>query len=174
MKQTATVPAICVAIAAVLAACDQGPDQAKATSASTSGPQPTTAAASKGACSFITPEEMGSVLGQPVTRQDERTGRHCIYYTADPLVFVDLEIDRESAAESWKGINAGNALIGADQEKLSGIGEHAIFGPRDRLYILTGDTFLAIEAGFDNAVRERAKKVATLAVSKLREGLVRR
>ena len=168
MKRPAAVFTICVVIAVVLAACDQGSDQAKATSASTSSPQPTTAAASKGACSFITPEEMGTVLGQPVTRQDESTGRRCIYYTADPLVFVDLEIDRESAAESWKGINAGNALIGADQEKLSGIGEQAFFGPRDRLYVRSGDAFLAIEAGFDNAVRARAEKVATLAVSKLR------
>jgi len=111
---------------------------------------------------------MGSVLGLPVTRQNERAGRRCIYYTANPLVFVDLELDRESAAESWKAINAGNAMIGADHEKLSGIGEQAVFGPRDRLYVLSGDAFLAIEAGFDNAVRERAKKVATLVVSKLR------
>ena len=77
-------------------------------------------------------------------------------------------VRRESAAESWKGINAGNAMIGADHEKLSGIGEQAVFGPRDRLYVLSGDAFLAIEAGFDNAVRERAKKVAALVLSKLR------
>jgi len=36
------------------------------------------------------------------------------------------------------------------------------------LYVLSGDTFLAIEAGFDANVRERAKKVASLALSKLR------
>ena len=80
------------------------------------------------------------MLGQPVTRQDERAGRRCIT-TPHPLVFVDLELDRESAAESWKGINAGNAMIGADHEKLSGIGEQAVFGPRDRLYVLSGDAF---------------------------------
>ena len=59
-------------------------------------------------------------------------------------------------------------MIGADQEKLSGIGEQAFFGPRDRLYVRNGGAFLAIEAGFDANVRDRAKKVATLAVSKLR------
>ncbi len=165
MKRTAA--AVSVIISAIVVGFDLGSDQAKATSASTSSPQSTTAA-SKGPCSLITIAQMSSVLGQPVTRQDERTGRRCIYYTADPLVFVDLEIDRESAAESWKGINAGNVLISADQEKLSGIGEQARFGPRDRLYILAGGTFLAIEAGFDSAVRERAKKVAALAVSRLR------
>ena len=168
MKRTVSLSAMSVVIAAVLSACDQGSDQARATSTNTSSPQPATAAANTGSCSFITTAEMGSVLGQPVTRQDERTGRRCIYYTADPLVFVDLEVDRESAAESWKGINAGNTLIEAEQERLSGPGEQAVFGPRDRLYVLSGDAFLAIEAGFDANVRERAKKVATLAVSKLR------
>jgi hypothetical protein len=168
MKRTTAIPAMCAVIVVVLAAFVQGPAQARAISASTSSPQPTTAAASQGPCSFITPAEMGSVLGQPVTRQDERAGRRCIYYTADPLVFVDLEVDRESAAESWKGVNTGNAMIGADQEKLSSIGEQAAFGPRDRLYVLSGDVFVAIEAGFDANVRERAKKVASLAVSKLR------
>ena len=168
MKRAADICAICVAIAAVFAASDQGIDHARATSATTSNPRPTTVASSQGPCSLVRPDEMGSVLGLPVTRQDERAGRRCIYYTANPLVFVDLELDRESAAESWKAINAGNAMIGADHEKLSGIGEQAVFGPRDRLYVLSGDAFLAIEAGFDNAVRERAKKVAALVLSKLR------
>jgi hypothetical protein len=83
-------------------------------------------------------------------------------------VFVDLEVDRQTAAESWKGVNTGDALIGAAPNSVPGLGEQAFFGPRDRLYVLSGQAFLAIEAGFDNDVRERARKVATVALGKLR------
>ena len=126
------------------------------------------AAAGGGPCSFITQDEMAALLGKPVTRQEEPTGNRCVYYTEDPLVYVDLEIDRESAAQAWKGVDAGNEVIGAAQDDVAGPGEQVFFGPRDRLYVLSGDAFLAIEAGFDDKARERAKEVAALALDKLR------
>jgi hypothetical protein len=102
-----------------------------------------------------------------VTRQDTPTPTRCVYYTDDPLVFVDLEVDREHAADSWKGVAAGNSAIGAAPSPVPGLGDQAVFGPRDRLYVLEGGVFLAIEAGFDDKVRDRATRVATLALSKV-------
>ena len=165
VKRTLTVMGMASALA--LASCDETAEQAIATSDRTPKTSASVVATAEGPCSFITQAEMSTVLGRSVTRQ-EPSGRRCIYYTEDPLVFVDLELDRQTAAESWKGVNAGNALIGAAQNSVPNLGEQAFFGPRDRLYVLSGQAFLAIEAGFDNAVRERARKVAMLALHKLR------
>ncbi len=166
MKRTLTLAVMSVASALALASCGPAANQASATSDRNSATSSPATAPDESPCSFITQTEMSTVLDRPVTRQ-EPSGRRCIYYTEDPLVFVDLELDRQTAAELWKGVNAGNALIGAAQNSVPGLGEQAFFGPRDRLYVLSGQAFLAIEAGFDNDVRERARKVAVLAPGKL-------
>ena len=157
-KATSLLLALSVLSLSIGAAQEQTPAQDEAAATAAGG----------GPCSVITRDEMATVLETPVTRQEEPTGTRCVYYTEDPLVYVDLEIDRQNAAEAWKGVNSGNEVIGADQDTVLGLGEQAFFGPRDRLYVLSGDAFLAIEAGFDDKVRERAAKVATLAVNKLR------
>jgi hypothetical protein len=107
------------------------------------------------------------VLGKPITRQQSQSPSRCIYYTDDPLVYVDIDVDRENGPASWKGVNGGNTAIGASQEAVAGLGDQAFFGPRDRLYVLKGSTFLAVEAGFDANARDRAKKVAGLALTKV-------
>ena len=124
-------------------------------------------AAGGDACSVVTGADLGGVVGKPITRQQSQSPTRCVYYTDDPLVFVDLELDRENAATSWRGVNEGNTAIGASKEAVTGLGDQAFFGPRDRLYVLKGNVFLAIEAGFDADVRERAKKVAGLALTKV-------
>jgi hypothetical protein len=117
-------------------------------------------------CALFTQAEVGSIIGTPVTRQEAPTARRCVYYTADPVVYVDLEVDRADADASWTGVNAGNAAIGAAQDSLAGIGDEAFFGPRDKLYARKGGTFVAVEAGFDDKVRDRARKVARAALDR--------
>jgi hypothetical protein len=112
-------------------------------------------------------EELSRVIGTTVTRREDRSPDRCVFHTNDPLVYVDLQVDRQNAAEAWKGVSAGNALIGAKPEGPSGLGEQAFFGPRERLYVMRGQTFVAIEAGFDADVRDRAKRVAELVLSKI-------
>ena len=129
-------------------------------SASASGP-----AADADPCALFTQARMGEVIGTPVTRHETQSSR-CIYYTADPNVYVDLEVNRSDADAMWKGVNAGNAAIGAAQDSLAGIGDKAFFGPRDRLYARKGTTFVAVEAGFDAKVRDRARKVAKAALDR--------
>lgn len=119
------------------------------------------------ACSIVSDAEMSDALGAPVAGKEETNAGHCIYKTASPLVYADVEIDRENADAAWKGVNAGDSLIGAPQDSLTGIGEKAFFGLRDRLYVRKRDAFIAIEAGFDDKVRERAKKIARLVSAKL-------
>lgn len=152
--------------AAAIAAC--GGKAADEGSASAGGGETARATASAapadaGPCALFTQAQMGEIIGTPVTRQEPQSGGRCIYYTADPVVYVDLQVDRSDADALWKGVNAGNAAIGAAQDSLAGIGDAAFFGPRDKLYARKGSTFVAVEAGFDTKVRDRARKVARAA-----------
>lgn len=121
----------------------------------------------EGTCSLITDAEIGEAIGASVISHEAPTPNQCIYSTAEPMVFIDVELDREDGEAAWRGINAGNAMIEAAQDSLTGIGDEAFFGPRNRLYIKKGGSFAAIEAGFDDKVRERARKVAAVVVAKM-------
>ncbi|MDQ3855221.1 MAG: hypothetical protein M3281_02345 [Chloroflexota bacterium] len=110
--------------------------------------------------------ELQPAVDKPLTRQ-HADGPRCTYYTDDPLVFVTLQIDQENAEASWQGVTAGQDVAGAESDQVKGLGEKAFFGARDVLYVRDGNTFLMVEAGFDNKVRERAQKVAKLVLAKV-------
>ena len=125
------------------------------------------AASEQTTCALVPDAEVAGAIGQPVERHESPAPNRCVYYTANPVVFVDIEVDRENGAAAWQGISTGDSLIGAPEDSLTGIGDKAFFGPRDRLYIMKGNSFAAIEAGFDDKVRERARAVAKVVVAKL-------
>ena len=143
------------------AAGGEGETASATASATTAGAKTT----DRDPCALFTEAQMGEVIGTTVTRHETQSSR-CIYYTADPNVYVDLEVNRSDADAMWKGVNAGNAAIGAAQDSLAGIGDQAFFGPRDRLYARKGGTFVAVEAGFDAKERDRARKVARAALDR--------
>jgi hypothetical protein len=159
-----------VTTAAVLGGCGPRDNEAATeagTEATAADANATDSGAARNPCLIVTEAEMQEVLGTAVTRQQEPTSTRCIYYTDNPVVYVDLEIDRQNASSSWDGVNRGNTMIGAARDSLVGVGDEAFFGPRDRLYVLRGNVFIAVEAGFDDQVRERARKVAELALRKV-------
>ena len=156
---------IAVSIAIAALACTKS-DKASTDSAATTT-QESAAPATSSACSIASKEEMSTAIGSAVTGTEEVNANHCIFRTAAPLVYADVEIDRENADAAWQGINAGDSLIGAQQDSLKGIGDKAFFGPRDRLYMRKGNAFAAIEGGFDENARSRALSVARLVASKL-------
>ena len=158
---------IAVSMAIAASACTKS-DKASGDSATATTQEPATTASSSGsACSIASKEEMSTAIGSAVTATEEINANHCIFRTAAPLVYADVEIDRENADAAWQGINAGDSLIGAQQDSLKGIGDKAFFGPRDRLYLRKGNAFAAIEGGFDENARDRALKVARLVSDKL-------
>jgi hypothetical protein len=120
-------------------------------------------------CELIPETELNEAMGAPVTRREEQSPTRCVYYTADPVVFADIEIDRENAEASWAGVSAGNDIIDAPEDSVAGIGDKAFFGPRDRLYIMKGNTYAAIEAGFDDKVRDRARRIARVVMEKVQD-----
>jgi hypothetical protein len=148
----------------VIVACSKPADSAKDTGGVATDTQ---SSAAKSGCPPVTEAEMADAIGAPVTEKQETREGHCLYKTANPVVYADIEARWGNADAEWQGINAGDSTIGAPQDSLTGIGDKAMFGPRDRLYVKQDDVFIAIDAGFDENVRERARKVAKLVVSKL-------
>ena len=158
---------IAVSMAIAVSGCAKG-DNASADSTAATAQEPATPAAQPASvCSVVTKEEMSTAIGSAVTATEEINSRHCIFRTAAPLVYADVEIDRENAEAAWQGINAGDSIIGAQQDSLKGIGDKAFFSPRDRLYLRKGNAFAAIEGGFDENARTRAVSIARLVASKL-------
>ena len=153
-------------IAIVIAACSKPADSSGDSAAVAKSAQPP---ASKGGnmCPPVTDAEMSEAIGAPVTEKQETREGHCVYKTAQAIVYADIDARWGNAEAEWQGITAGDSTIGAPQDSLSGLGDKAFFGPRDRLYLKQDDVFIAIEAGFDNKVRERARRIARLLVSKL-------
>lgn len=170
MRRVQSVTAIVVLLfAAACGGADAG-DEARAdsTEASANTAAAPTSAASQDPCTVLTQEEMAAAIGAPVVGTERTSSTRCLYKTADPLVYVDLEVDRENADAAWQGIGGGNAAIGAAQDTIAGLGAEAFFGPRDRLYVRAASAFVAIEAGFDDRARARARDVAAAVLPKLR------
>ena len=157
-----------IAVLAIISSvgCSKADNAAADSSAATATPAEASAQVTN-ACTVLTKEEMSAAIGSAVTATEEVNANHCIYRTAAPLVYADVEIDRENADAAWQGINAGDSTIGAQQDSLKGIGDKAFFGPRDRLYFRKGDAFVAVEGGFDEHARERALSVARAVAGKL-------
>ena len=158
-----------IIIAATLIACvacsrKESSSAVDTTSAATTSGEPAPQAS---ACSIATKEEMATAVGSAITDTEEVNANHCIFKTAAALVYADVEIDRQDGSAAWRGVSAGDSLIGAQQDSLKGIGDKAFFGPRDRLYILKGNSFAAVEGGFDENARSRALAIGKLIASKL-------
>ena len=155
-----------LAVGLAVAACSSGDDSAAtgADSAATAGSAGTVQPSDP--CGIVSEAEMSGAVGATVTERSSAGANTCVFKTGGPLVYASVEIDREGAA-AWEGINSGDSLIGAAQDSLAGIGDKAFFGPREKLYIMKGSTFIAVEAGFDDSVRVRAKRVGRLVASKL-------
>lgn len=148
----------------VLVACSKPADSGRDTAARAGDSQ---SSSSKYVCPPVSEDEMSEVIGATVTEKQETREGHCIYKTADHIVYADIEARWGNAEAEWQGINAGDSVIGAPQDSLAGIGDKAMFGPRDRLYVKQDDVFIVIDAGFDEKAKERARKIARLLVSKL-------
>jgi len=157
---------IAAAVVALCLGCS-GKDEGKNASVASDTTTVPQSNSDQNACSTIPAAELTEALGRAVTRQESPASTRCIYYTAEPLIYADIQIDRVSGDAAWQGVNGGDSIIGAPQDSLAGLGDKAFFGPRDRLYVKKGSTFIAIEAGFDAKVRERAKNIARVVISKL-------
>ena len=150
----------------IISACSKADDSAPATAETEKGDLAPNAAQIENVCSLVSDAEINEAVGAAVTGKSNSGSKTCLFKTADPVVYASVEIEKEGAS-AWRGVNAGDSLIDAPQDSLAGVGDSAFFGPRDRLYLMKGGTFIAVEGGFDDHARERGRKVARLIASKL-------
>lgn len=102
----------------------------------------------KGAASaLLTKEEVGAILGQPVTAV-EGTGTSLTYKTDVSQLETAIELERQDdaagAVESMEGARKATGFLGGKPEAVSGVGDEAFFGAMSFLYFRKGDKFVTI------------------------------
>ena len=122
------------------------------------------AAAATDPCSLVTTDEVGTIIGEPITGMEKGDGS-CTYQTADAQASsVTLELNQSDAAGAMdvarkaagvlKDIGssvAGEGGAGADVNAAisdSGdtpkIGDEAFFGPNQQLSVRKGNSYIAV------------------------------
>ena len=156
----------CIAAVLVFTACSKADKSSDNAGAKEPGDLAPAAVQVASTCTLASDAELSDAIGAAVTAKEEAPPNRCIFRTANPVVYADVEVERDGDA-AWQGVNAGDSIIDAQQDSLAGIGDKAFYGPRDRLYVKKGAVFSAVEGGFDENARARALKVARLISSKL-------
>ncbi len=101
----------------------------------------TVAAVASKACSPLTPEEMGAILGMKVVKVTTEK-QICHYFTNDDNS-ADVETTWEggkAAFDQTKGFNSAPGLF----EPVAGIGDEADFQAAGILHVLKGDTYFVV------------------------------
>jgi hypothetical protein len=97
---------------------------------------------------ILTKEEVGAVLGQPVTAVEGK-GTHLKYKTDTMMLEATIELDRErgeaEAVRSMEGARKATGFLGGKAEEVPGLGDEAIFGAMSTLYVRKGSTFVLIQ-----------------------------
>ena len=149
-----------ILMALALAGCgsQSGDDNATATA---EGPR---AAASTDPCSLVTNEEVGAIIGEPITGTEKGDGS-CTWQTADAQAStVTIEINQIDAAgematakqaagilkdmggavadQGGAGTDVNAAL--SDSGDTPKIGDEAFFGPNQQLSVRKGNSYIAI------------------------------
>jgi hypothetical protein len=119
----------------------------------------------------LTKEEVGAVIGQPVTSV-EGEGPTLTYKTAVIALETNIEVEREDGAEaavqSMQGVQTATRMLGGNAEVVPNMGDEALFGAMSVLYVRKGDTFITITppnmqllASMDAAEKVRTTKLGS-------------
>ena len=150
MKAVSFVLTLGVCSGLFLAGCNKTPE-GKADAPSASPGRPAAGASRSGAkgaaAALLTKEEVGTILGQPVTTI-EGTGTSLTYKTdilqLETSIEVEPQGDAAGAVESMEGARKATGFLGGKPEVVSGVGDEAFFGAMSFLYFRKGDAFVTI------------------------------
>ena len=116
---------------------------------------------------LLTKEEVGAILGEPVTEVAASGSQSVTYKTAVMQLETSLEVEQMSdvadAVQSMEGARKATGFLGGKPEDVPGLGDEAIFGAMSTLYFRKGSTFMHIQppnlqmiAGFKAAEKMRS------------------
>ncbi len=97
---------------------------------------------------ILTKEEVGAVLGQPVTTVEGKGG-HLTYKTDTMMLEATIELDQKrgeaDAVQAMAGARKATGFLGGKAEEIPGLGDEAIFGAMSTLYVRKGSTVVLIQ-----------------------------
>jgi hypothetical protein len=127
----------------------------EACKASAGGPQASAPAGKTTGSGVLTKEEVGAILGQPVTAVEGKN-KHLTYKTESIYVETTIEVDQRDAIEAMVGARKATSMLGGTPEAVPGLGDEAFFGAMSTLYVRKGDSIALIQAP-NYAVQAQAK-----------------
>lgn len=169
-------------VALIAAACGGGSDSKPAQPGADAAPA--AAAASRDACTLITPDEAAKILGSPTTatpRSITADKSVCDYVTQGFESFT-LEVTWRGADEAIKAArtssNAAIAAAGGKQDnivtdvmgmqRVENLGDEAYFSRRTTSSVRKGDVLLSFQtAGLNDPAREHWEALARAALARL-------
>lgn len=129
------------------AGCNKTASRAEAVASGASAPRASRSGGKGAAAGLLTKEEVGAILGQPVTSV-EGEGTHLKYKTDVMLLEAGIELDqKDDVADAVRGMQAARTatgFLGGTPEVVPGLGDEAIFGAMSFLYVRKGDVFFTI------------------------------
>lgn len=153
-------------MALAVAACGSKADKAGNDAVQANADGPVGAAGVKDACSLITRDEVGAIIGDKVVATKPSAGS-CEYDTADPQASsVTIELNQDDAAGQMdiakrtagflKGMGARAAKEGggagqdvnamlSESGDTPKVGDEALFGPNQKLSVLKGKIYIAVQ-----------------------------
>ena len=131
-----------------LAGCNKAPSEAANSSPGRSVPQASRSGGKGGAAALLTKEEVGAILGQPVTSVEGK-GTHLTYKTDVMLLETNIELDQKDdvadAVQAMQGARTATGFLGGKPEEVPGLGDEAIFGAMSTLYFRKGSSFVLVQ-----------------------------
>ena len=96
---------------------------------------------------ILTKEEVGAILGEPVT-SIEGTGTSLTYKTATLLLETGIDVEEHDsvadAVQAMQGAHTATGFLGGEADVVPGLGDEAFFGAMSFLYGRKGDVSFTI------------------------------
>lgn len=148
MKTLTLALALAFGAGLLLSGCGREHASGGAASTERSAARPARATGTGGQDALLTREEVGAVLGQPVTNIEGK-GSHLTYKTDTMMLETTIELDRKrgvaDAVQAMAGARTATGFLGGKAEEVPGLGDEAIFAAMSTLYVRKGDAFILIQ-----------------------------
>ena len=148
MKTTSLALTLALCPGLLLSGCGKTRSGAAQTSPGDSGHSVSRSGGGGATDPILTKEEVGAVLGQPVTSVEGKGG-HLKYKTDTMMLEATIELDQKrseaDAVQEMAGARKATGFLGGKAEEIPGLGDEAIFGAMSTLYFRKGSTFVLIQ-----------------------------
>ena len=102
-----------------------------------------------GGDAFLTKEEVSAIIGEPVTAMEPSGRNSMTYKTAVMGLEAHLEVEQRrsvaDAVQAMQGARTATGFLGGAPEPVPGLGDEALFGAMNTLYLRKGDAFILVQ-----------------------------